>query len=593
MDIKKRYKKLDKIYEQRQAELEKAFNSRLIWIALLISGLFLAAFLPTWHLGLPSLIIFGIPFIYYIQKTKSLKKHLRELKQLQNFYNRQQKRKDGIYEDESYPPATLNDISNDLDLMGSRSIFALINETLSPHSKQIFLKLLLEGDSSEKSILDRQTRTKKWQKITSQFVKWIARTRALIPEDQANKPKNISSFEDLLKNHQNFSGPKITEISLWIAFWTFVTTFALYCYFPTPSLFTAFSTAWVIFFLFSMYSLKYNSQAFFYAQSLENHLPFQYSYFHGMYKIAKSNDLSDLSDKLIQHNPQKHFSHISTLVSFLSFQSHPVILLMINSILPWNQFFANRLMTTTSQLSSIYGDLKDSMAKTEVQLSLIFLYVFQTKTLPTFSKNISINAKNVFHPLIKRSEAKANSITIQSDHPIILITGSNMSGKSTFLRTIGINQMLTLIGASVFADDFQTFFGKTLTCIRVSDSIQQGASYFYSEVSRISHLLSEANKQPSLFLIDEIFKGTNSRERLIGSKALIQALCDSKSLGLITTHDIELATAVKGLENWHFTDQTVDDLLVFDHKIKKGPATSTNALKVMKSLGLPIEVNLK
>ena len=94
-------------------------------------------------------------------------------------------------------------------------------------------------------------------------------------------------------------------------------------------------------------------------------------------------------------------------------------------------------------------------------------------------------------------------------------------------------------------------------------------------------------------MIDEIFKGTNSRERLIGSKALIQALCDSKSLGLITTHDIELATAVKGLENWHFTDQTVDDLLVFDHKIKKGPATSTNALKVMKSLGLPIEVNLK
>ena len=98
-----------------------------------------------------------------------------------------------------------------------------------------------------------------------------------------------------------------------------------------------------------------------------------------MYKIAKSNDLSDLSDKLIQHNPQKHFSHISTLVSFLSFQSHPVILLMINSILPWNQFFANRLMTTTSQLSSIYGDLKDSMAKTEVQLSLIFLYVFSNK----------------------------------------------------------------------------------------------------------------------------------------------------------------------------------------------------------------------
>ena len=590
MNIEKRHKKLEKIYQKRQVELEKAFNSRLIWIALLISGLFLAAFLPTWHLGLPSLLIFGIPFIYYIQRTKTLKKHLREIKELQKFYDRQQKRKEGTYEDESYPPPILNDISNDLDLMGPRSVFTLIDETLSPHSKQVLLKLLLEGDSSKQSILDRQARTKKWQKITSQFVKWIAHTRGFIPEEQINKSENISTFENLLKSHRTFSGHKIIDIGLWMAFWNFVITFILYCYLATPSSFTVFSIAWVVFFLFSMYCLKYNSGAFFHAQSLENHLPFQYSYFHGMYKIVKSNDLPDLSEKLLKYKPQKYFSRISTLVSFLSLQSHPIILLIINAILPWNQFFANRLTKATSNLSDIYDDLKDSIAQIEVQISLVFLYTFQTKTFPTFSETVSIDAQNIFHPLIKRSEAKSNSITIHSDHPIILITGSNMSGKSTFLRTIGINQMLASMGASVFAENFQTFIGKTLTCIRVSDSIQQGASYFYSEVLRISHLLSEVKKQPSLFLIDEIFKGTNSRERLIGSKALIQALYDSKSLGLITTHDIELATTVKGLENWHFTDQTVDDVLVFDHKIKKGPAKSTNALKVMKSLGLPIEV---
>ena len=590
MNIKKRYKKLDKTYRKRQIELEKAFNLRLVWIGLLISGLFLAAFLPTWHLGLPSLFIFGIPFIYYIQRTKTLKKHLRELKELQNFYERQEKRSQGTYEDESYPPATPNDISNDLDLKGSRSVFTLIDETLLPHSKQALLKLLLAGDPSKESILNRQARTQKWQKITPQFIKWITRTRAFIPEKQINKTGALSTFEDLLKNHHKFSGPKFIEIGLWITFWVFVTTFISYCFLATAFSFTVFSTTWIVFFLFSMYSLKYNSGAFFYAQSLENQLPFQGSYFHGMYKITKSNHLSGLSDNLIKHNPQKHFSRISTLVSFLSFQSHPIILLMINSILPWNQFFANRLMKTTSQLNDIYDELKDSMAKMEIQICLIFLYVFQTKTFPIFSENTSIDAQNVFHPLIKRSEAKVNSITIHADHPIILITGSNMSGKSTFLRTIGINQMLALMGASVFADAFQTFIGKTLTCIRVSDSVQQGASYFYSEVLRISHLLSEVKKQPSLFLIDEVFKGTNSKERLIGSKALIQALYDSKGLGLITTHDIELAIAVKGLENWHFTDQTVDDLLVFDHKIKKGPAKTTNALKVMKSLGLPIDV---
>ena len=379
MKIEKRHKKLEKIYQKRQVELEKAFNSRLIWIALLISGLFLAAFLPTWHLGLPSLLIFGIPFIYYIQKTKTLKRHLREIKELQKFYDRQQKRKEGVYEDESYSPPILNDISNDLDLMGPRSVFTLIDETLSPHSKQVLLKLLLEGDSSKQSILDRQTRTKKWQKITSQFVKWIARTRGFIPEEQANKPENISTFENLLKSHRTFSGPKIIEIGLWVTFWVFVTTFIFYCYLATPSSFTVFSIAWVVFFLFSMYCLKYNSSAFFHAQSLENHLPFQYSYFYGMYKIVKSNALPDLPEKLLKYKPHKYFSRISTLVSFLSLQSHPIILLIINAILPWNQFFANRLTKAISKLNDIYNDLKDSMAQIEVQISLVFLYTFQTK----------------------------------------------------------------------------------------------------------------------------------------------------------------------------------------------------------------------
>ena len=589
MDINKKCKKLDKIYRKRQTELEKAFNLRLVWIGLLISGLFLAAFLPTWHLGLPSLIIFGIPFIYYIKRTRDLRKHLRELKELQNFYERQHWRQEGTYENALYPPAPLNDILNDLDLAGARSVFTLIDETLSPHSQQALLNLLLNGESSKSVILERQARTKKWHKIAAQFIKWIARTSTLMPEELIPPNRNISNFENLLRSRQKFSGPIGFQIGLWVTFGIFVVTFVLYCFLATPLLFTIFSIAWVIFFLFSMSSLKYNSNAFSYAQSLEHHLPFQYSYFHGMYEIAKSNDLSESPSQLFKHKPQTHFSRISTIVSFLSLQSHPLILFVINSILPWNQFFADRLTKAISDLADIYDDLKNTMAQIEAQISLVFLYIFQTKTFPTFSQKVSMDVKNAFHPLVKRSKVKANSITIHPDHPIILITGSNMSGKSTFLRTIGINQMLALMGASVFADAFQTFIGKTLTCIRVSDSIQEGASYFYSEVLRISHLLSEVKKQPSLFLIDEIFKGTNSKERLIGSKSLIQALYDSKGLGLITTHDIELATTVKGLENWHFTDQTVDDRLVFDHKIKKGPAKTTNALKVMKSLGLPID----
>lgn len=591
MDCEKRYKKLDHIYQKRQAELEKYFNLRLKWIALLLLGLLLAAFFPNWHLGLPSLLLFGIPFFYSVRKTQALKKHLRCLKELQKFYQRQHQRSQGIYEDQSYEPASVNDITDDLDLMGPRSVFALINETLLLHSKQELLKLLLAGDFSKDSILNRQARTKKWQRFAPQFIKWIARTLALIPDQKKDVLQATSFFENLLKGNKNFSGPKVSEIGLWISFCGFVITFLLYCYFGTPLLFKIFSIAWVIFFLLSMNSLKYNSGAFLYAQSLENHLPFQYSYFHGMYKVATKNNLSPLSADLLKYNPQRYFLNISRMVSFLSLQSNPILLLVINSFLPWNHFFAKKLAKTVSQLDHVYNDLKDSMSKIETQISLVFFYIFQTKTFPTFSEGIFIDTQNIFHPLIKRSQTKKNSVKISHQGPIVLITGSNMSGKSTFLRTIGINQMLALMGASVFADSFQTFVGRTLTCIRVSDSVQKGASYFYSEVLRISQLLSEVKKQPSLFLIDEIFKGTNSKERLIGSKALIEKLYESKSLGLITTHDIELATAVKGLENYHFTDQTVDHVLTFDYQIRKGPARSTNALKVMKSLGLPISLS--
>ena len=590
MDCERRYKKLDRIYQKKQVELEKHFNLRLMCIALLLLGLLLAAFFPNWHLGLPILLIFGVPFFYFVKKSQALQKHLKCLRELQKFYQRQHQRLQGTYEDQSYEPALSNDITNDLDLMGPRSVFAIMNETLLLHSRQELLKLLLTGDSSKDSILNRQTRTKEWQKFASQFIKWVARTLALIPDQKANVLQATSFFENLLKANKNFSGPKISEIGLWIAFWSFVATFLLYCYFGTALLFEVFSMIWVVFFLFSMFNLRYNSGAFFYAQSLENHLSFQYSYFHGMYKIAKACNLSPLSDHLLKHNPQKYFLYISRTVSFLSVQSNPLLLLVINAFLPWNHFFAKKLVKKVSQLDHIYDDLKDSMSKIETQISLVFFYTFQTKTFPTFSENILINAQNIFHPLIKRSQAKKNSIQISHQRPVVLITGSNMSGKSTFLRTIGINQMLALMGASVFADSFQTFIGKTLTCIQVSDSVQQGASYFYSEVLRISRLLSEVQKQPSLFLIDEIFKGTNSKERLIGSKALIEKLYKSKSLGLITTHDVELATAVKDLDNWHFTDQTVDHILTFDYQIRKGPAKSTNALKVMKSLGLPVSL---
>lgn len=174
-----------------------------------------------------------------------------------------------------------------------------------------------------------------------------------------------------------------------------------------------------------------------------------------------------------------------------------------------------------------------------------------------------------------------------------MVTGSNMSGKSTFLRTLGINLCLAQAGAPVCAGLFEWTWLRLATCIRVDDSLEAGLSFFYAEVKRLKSLLDETadrSNAPVLFLIDEIFKGTNNRERLIGSRAFITALSQGNGFGLVTTHDLELTDldkTVPGLWNAHFQETVAAGALQFDYKLRPGPCPTTNALRIME-LRLPV-----
>jgi len=169
-----------------------------------------------------------------------------------------------------------------------------------------------------------------------------------------------------------------------------------------------------------------------------------------------------------------------------------------------------------------------------------------------------------------------------------------MSGKSTFLRTLGVNLCLAYAGAPVDASSFQTTLFRLFTCIRVSDSVTDGYSYFYAEVKRLKALLVELEQPdgfPLFFLIDEIFKGTNNRERLIGSRAYIKALVGRNCIGVISTHDLELvklADSIPQVTNAHFREEVIDTHMVFDYLLRPGPSPTTNALKIMQMEGLPV-----
>jgi DNA mismatch repair ATPase MutS len=174
---------------------------------------------------------------------------------------------------------------------------------------------------------------------------------------------------------------------------------------------------------------------------------------------------------------------------------------------------------------------------------------------------------------------------------VLLVSGSNMSGKSTLLRTIGINTVLAMAGAPVCARSLQLTPMQVGASIRINDSLHEGSSRFYAEITRLRQLF-EPMQLPLLFLLDELLQGTNSADRRVGAQGLIRALIKRGAIGLISTHDLAL-TDIEGLEpdaieNVHFQDELVDGALKFDFKLHSGVVTKSNGIELMRSIGLDV-----
>lgn len=190
---------------------------------------------------------------------------------------------------------------------------------------------------------------------------------------------------------------------------------------------------------------------------------------------------------------------------------------------------------------------------------------------------------NLGHPLLPG--CVRNSVSLDSQHPLLIVSGSNMSGKSTFLRTIGINTVLALAGAPVRAQSLRLSLLSLATSLHIADSLQEGASHFSAEIARIRQIVEIARaRAPALFLIDEILQGTNSEDRRIGAEAILNRLVNMRAIGAITTHDLAL-TNITG-ENAHFRDQIRDGRMSFDYVLKPGVVEGSNALELMRLYGL-------
>ena len=203
------------------------------------------------------------------------------------------------------------------------------------------------------------------------------------------------------------------------------------------------------------------------------------------------------------------------------------------------------------------------------------------------------SAVNLGHPLIHQTARVCNEVSLPQPGTIHIITGSNMSGKSTLLRTVGINLVLAYAGAPVCANELRCSQMSIYTSMRVQDSLEESVSSFYAELKRIKLVIEAARRdKPLIFLLDEIFKGTNSRDRIAGARTVIKNLAQQNVIGFVTTHDLELGTLEKEcpsqIRNYHFTDEIIDQTITFDYCLKEGISETTYALALMKMVGIEV-----
>jgi DNA mismatch repair ATPase MutS len=197
------------------------------------------------------------------------------------------------------------------------------------------------------------------------------------------------------------------------------------------------------------------------------------------------------------------------------------------------------------------------------------------------------------HPLIPQGRCVRNDVSLTHSCRALLVSGSNMSGKSTLLRTIGVNAVLAMAGAPVRAARLRLTPMALGASIRVTDSLQEGRSRFYAQIERL-RVLADLSRGPLplLFLLDELLHGTNSHDRLVGSQAVLRSLQRNGAIGLITTHDLALADIAGSMqppgENVHFEDQFEAGAMKFDYKLRPGVVRKSNALELMRSVGLEV-----
>ncbi len=315
----------------------------------------------------------------------------------------------------------------------------------------------------------------------------------------------------------------------------------------------------------------------------------------------KSEYLTDIQKRLVAEKgkiPSKAIHQLSVILNYMDSNLNILVSIILNGLFMFNLHLLLKVEKWKKQNQENVPNWFESIATFDAMSSLAnFAYNNNQLIYPELITNdFAFIAENLGHPLIDADQRVVNNIEIKGWNQFAIITGANMSGKSTFLRTIGANYILAMAGAPVCASKLSFYPIQIHSSIRTSDSLVKHESYFYAELKRLKQIIDELESgKKKLILLDEILKGTNSKDKQAGSIALIEQLLHYKSVGLFATHDLmlgELADRFPGqVNNLCFEIQIENDKMLIDYKLHDGVCKNLNATYLMKNMGILLNVD--
>ncbi len=305
---------------------------------------------------------------------------------------------------------------------------------------------------------------------------------------------------------------------------------------------------------------------------------------------------TELSQQLKTQQTSAQIHRLAVLISRFNSRLNLLVGTLLNIFFLWDIRQIIAIEEWKRENKSKLGAAIDTLANFEALISLSSLRAnYEHWAMPVIEEGegYTLTADEIAHPLIPADRRVANTYALQNTRKIDIITGSNMAGKSTFLRTVGINAVLALSGAPVCAQSLSVSVMHIISYMRIKDSLNESTSTFKAELDRLQMLLAAVDTMPDVFfLIDEMLRGTNSVDKYLGSKAVIEQLIAKRGVGMVATHDLQIArledTYTDYVRNYYFDIQVLNGEMLFDYKLKHGECKTFNASMLLRQIGINV-----